>query len=291
MQIRSYGLAVMFVFIFCACSPKDEQSDITFLVAGKTSNYRQVGSKPPYLLNYHFFAEIFPKKGGQVTAASLQVAGNKKPEITFTDLGYVLEAHGGRYPTEAMLNAEYPNGRYRFAYHSPSTGSVSQWVMLGESANRRLRLPDPPQILLSQEGVPVEPDAINPDLDMTVSWSKFADGAADPNDIMDDLIFVIMGDCLGERIAHSGRPFENTPYLTYQDSQFVIPASAFAAGNIYQLQVEHAVLGTSIEHGVPGFATFATTTFLDINTLAGEGVRAGGCQEIKKKFDAGQTDR
>ena len=291
MLARCHWLVLFVPLLVAACTGDHKQNDITFVVAGKTSNYRQLGDAVPYLLNYHFFAEIFPQKGGEVTNASLLVAGNNKTEIEFADLGYVLEAHGGRYQTLAELNREYPNGSYRFKYHAASTGSVVQSVILGDSEQRALSLPAPPQILLTQQGLPVQSDAVNPHLDLTVSWSEFVDGSADPNGIVDDLVFVIMGDCLGERIAHSGRPFENRPYLTFKDTQFIIPASTYAPGNVYQLQVEHAVITTSLEHGVPGLATFATTTFLDVRTLAGAGEPTGSCQEIKKKFDAGQTDR
>ena len=106
---------------------------------------------------------------------------------------------------------------------------------------------------------------------------------------MDDLLFVIMADCNGVRRAHSGRPYENTPYLTYADTDFVIPAEKLLPGSAYQLSVEHAVLDTSSEHGVIGFATFATTTFLDLQTT-GTAVPGEACPRLRKPFDAGQTD-
>jgi hypothetical protein len=106
---------------------------------------------------------------------------------------------------------------------------------------------------------------------------------------LDDLLFVIMADCEGVRRAHSGRPFENTPYLTYADSYFDIQAEKLLPENAYQLSVEHAVLDTSTEHGVVGFATFATTTFLDLVTT-GTAAAGQACPELRKPFDAGQTD-
>ncbi|MFB3076448.1 MAG: hypothetical protein ACE1Y4_00425, partial [Lysobacterales bacterium] len=102
------------------------------------------------------------------------------------------------------------------------------------------------------------------------------------------LLFVILGDCDGVRRAHSGRPFENTPYLTYADKSFVIKAEALHPENVYQLSVEHAVLDTTIEHEVVAFATFATTTFLDIRTT-GKAPPGKACHAIRKKFDAGQA--
>jgi hypothetical protein len=149
-------------------------------------------------------------------------------------------------------------------------------------------LPAAPRIFLSQQGKTVLPGSIDPKRDLLVTWSDFSSGSADPLGIMDDLLFVIMGDCDGVRRAHSGRPYENTPYLTYADQSFVIKAEQLLPENVYQLSVEHAVLDTSKEHDVVAFATFATTTFLDIRTT-GQAQPGKACHAIRKKFDAGQA--
>jgi hypothetical protein len=130
---------------------------------------------------------------------------------------------------------------------------------------------------------------IQADLPLRVTWSQFKQGNEDPLGIVNDLVFVIMGDCQGERRSHRGRPFENTPYLDYAAVQFIIPAEQLLPENAYQLSVEHAIIDTTIDNGVPGFATFATTTFLDIVTL-GSATQAAACPQILQNFDAGQTD-
>jgi hypothetical protein len=150
-------------------------------------------------------------------------------------------------------------------------------------------LPAPPRIMLSQNGKSVAPSKVDPNYDLLVNWSEFSGGSSDPLNIMDDLLFVILGDCDGVRQAHSGRPFENTPYLTYADTLFVIEAEKLKPENAYQLLVEHAVLDTSKQHGVIGFATFASTTFLDVRTT-GKAAPGEACGEIRKNFDAGQEE-
>jgi hypothetical protein len=266
-----------------------EQSDITFVVAGKTSNYRQQAYGQLKALNYHFFAEIFLQPDGRVKQASLSGPAGGAEAAPLLDGGYALEHHGGRYVTEAELEAAYPDGQYRFDYEAASIGRVSQVVKLSNPNPGGSGLPPAPRIFLEQAGRPVNPDAIAPDLDLRVSWSEFAAGGADPAGIMDDLLFVIMADCDGVRRAHSGRPFENTPYLTFADTSYVIPATKLRPENAYQLSVEHAVLDTSREHGVIGFATFATTTFLDLKTT-GTAAAGESCSRLRKPFDAGQTD-
>ena len=97
--------------------------------------------------------------------------------------------------------------------------------------------------------------------------AEHAEGRADPNDILDDLVFVILTDADGIRVAHSGRPFEGRPYLTYADANHVISADALKPDSGYTLSVEHALLGdTTRFDGVPAFTTRAVTTKRAIRT-------------------------
>ncbi len=279
----------LMMVLACVMSPYTvaEQTDITFIVAGKTANHRQSLTGDTRVLNYHFFAEIFLQPGGTASPSSLQ-APPSEHGVPFEDSGYALEMHGGRYASEAQLEANYPDGDYIFHYTAPSVGTVSQVVALGNPKQAGSGIPPAPRIYLSQNGEAVAADKIDPNLDLRVTWSEFSDGGADPLGIMDDLLFVILGDCQGVRRAHSGRPFEDTPYLTYADTSFVIEAERLKPNNAYQLSVEHAVLDTSKDYDVVAFGTFATTTFLDIQTT-GTAVGAEDCPRILKQFDAGQA--
>jgi len=268
--------------------PPAKQSDITFIVAGKTGNYRQSANGALSKLNFHFFAEIFLQKSGKVENSSIETPGNGGVMVPFADSGYALEMHGGRYKTKAELEAAYPNGNYVFSYSAPSIGSKLQTVVLGDPQSTVSLIPAAPIIKLSQQGEWVAANSINPDLDLLVSWTLFHAGGADPLGIMDDLLFVILADCQGVRRAHSGRPFEGTSYLTYADKFYLISADALIAENAYQLAVEHAILDTSIKYAVPAFATYATTTFLDIRTL-GDAEPGQACHSIHKNSDAGQV--
>ena len=265
------------------------QTDITFVVVGKTGNFSQSAGGTVSALNYHFFAEIFIQENGRIKQAALLTPDNPFEGIAFSDSGYALEMHGGRYPNEIELEHHYPDGNYIFRYDTPSTGLLEQPISLANSASDSSRLPDAPHIILSQNGRLISPHLIQADLPLTVTWSTFEQGNQDPLGIVNDLVFVIMGDCHGNRISHSGRPFENAPFLDYAATEFIIPAEHLLAENAYQLSVEHAIVDTTITKGVPGIATFATTTFLDIMTL-GRASGEAACPEILKNFDAGQTD-
>lgn len=248
----------------------------SFLVMGKTSNYRQAGDGDLRLLNHHAFAEIFLNPGEAVSDPHLITPTGR--DLPFSGTGAVLEAHGGRYATADDLARAFPDGPYVIRYNGTDRP-------LSMRADATYRLPPPVTITLRQGGRVVAPAAVRAHQDLTISWSLFTAGAADPNGIVDDLIFVVFGDCAGTKLLHSGAPFTGKPYLTYRARDLVIPAALIAPGQTYQVTVELARVRTARVDGVPVLATLATTSFLD---LATDGAALSTrCAPI----DKGQTDR
>jgi len=284
-----FGLWRLAVLLTLAAAPplSGPGDHVSFLVMGRTTNHRESSSGEVKLLNYHFFAEIFPKKAGEVTGAAL---GYPNGEVQpFEDLGYVLEVHGKRFDNESALDHLYPDGDYVFRFDTPSGKVNGRLVRMSGAGEGTSRIPPPARITLLQDGLPISPDEVDPSRDLTVRWSPFATGRSDPNGILDDLIFVVLGNCQGEKVVHSGRPFEGTPFLTYRTKEYVLPKEKLAPGEPHQMSVEHAVVDTTREDGIVGLATYASTTFLDFRTT---GVSSGRpCPAVMPKIDAGQTDR
>ncbi len=271
--------AALLFIASAASAPKDH---VSFLVMGKTANHRQSETGELGLLNYHFFAEIFVREGGRVSLAALVFPGGET--VSFEDRGSVLELHGGRFDLQDALDQKYPTGVYRLRFQTPG-GSVE-----GRSLRLRgSRIPEAPRIALLQDGRPVSPESIDSAKDLNVNWSAFEGARSDPNGILDDLVFVVVGNCHAERVVHSGRPFEETPFLTYQTKEYTIPGGKLSPGEVHQMFVEHAAVDTSEEDGIVGLVTYASTTFLDLQTLGSPGGRA--CPEVMPPFDGGQTDR
>lgn len=260
--------------------------DVSFMVMGKIANRRQSENGQIELLNYHFFAEIFVKNGGKVTESSLLFPDRRRQD--FTDQGYVQELHGGRYQSEAELDAAYPNGDYRIEFRTGG-GRVDRTLAVKGGSGGASRLPSPVQIQLLQGGEQVSVDAVDPSRDLVVSWTTFGSAGKDANGIVDDLIFVVVGNCRGEQIVHSGRPFAGTPYLSYDATAFTIPADTLAAGEPHQMYVEHAIVDTGQSEGIVDLVTYASNTFLDFQAA---GLPSGKpCPEPMPKMDGGQTDR
>ena len=103
--------------------------------------------------------------------------------------------------------------------------------------------------------------------DLIITWPPFTEGAADKNGLLDDPIFVAIDSCNVEDIVHSGRPFEKNDYLTFRAADYTVAANFLEPGQTYSMYVEHAVFtDTQIDNGMPGFATFASSTYMDFTT-------------------------
>jgi hypothetical protein len=272
-------LVLLWLLASAGSAPRDH---VSFLVMGKTTNHRQSAEGEIHLLNYHFFSEIFVREGGRVTDASLRFPGNAMHP--FEDRGSVLELHGGRFDTEKALDQSYPAGDYRLRFETPG-GAIDGRVL----KMSRSRIPKPPRIVLVQEGKSVSPQSIDASRPLTVRWSDFEGASSDPAGILDDLVFVVIGNCRASRVVHSGRPFEGTPFLSYRVKEYTVPAGKLSPGEMHQMFVEHASVDATEEDGIVGLVTYASTTFLDFRT---SGSPAGEpCPESMPPFDGGQTDR
>jgi hypothetical protein len=270
-------------------SAENIQKDVLFVVLGKTANYRQSSHGSHKLLNYHFFAEIFLKEKGRVRKPALITPGGAST-LVFKGDESVLEVHGGRYESELELNDAFPDGTYIFSYRLSDDTLLNQSVMI-KNGSRNSRIPEPVNIYLSQNKKKVKSKQIDPNIDLTVRWSEFKSGDADPNKIVDDLVFVVTGNCHGKKIDHSGGPFSNSPYLTFASEEYVIPASKLVAGESFQIFVEHAEMDSSSYRNIPEIATYATTSFIDIRTTGKNSKLSKKCPTVMPAMDGGQTDR
>lgn len=251
-----------------------QQDDVTFFVIGKHANFDQSMDGELSAVDYSFFAEVFLTSGGDASGASLNLPTGER--IPYEDMrlaeggkkdNVLLVSGEDRYTSFAGLQRRYPDGDYVVTFDTPS-GSVNGTLTFQERP-----LPSAPTITVRQGGRLCQ--HLEPGVDATVTWTAFADGRADPNGILDDLVFAILTDDDGVRVAHSGRPFEGKPYLTYASDDFVVPGDALKPGSRYTLSVEHALLDdTTTFEDVPAFTTRAVTTRLVLTTA---GNVANGC--------------
>jgi len=155
-------------------------------------------------------------------------------------------------------------------------GKHAGYEQVGERAPERQFYSFFSEIFLAeQNGAKVAFDSVDPMQDLVVNYTPFESGRADPREICDDMIFVILRDEDDYKVDHSGRPFQGQRFMLWSDTRRVIPASALAPASRYTLSVEHATLEeTARGAGVPVMSTRAVTTALEIHTLPPQGSAA-----------------
>ena len=257
------------MFLLTACASKQTSGtvadDVLFLVLGKMSIYLQAPDGSHSLRDHHFVAEIMPKENGEILSGTLTSASDPKFNLTFNPEGPQFLAHGKRVMIAEELHDAHPDGTYIFNYKTQN-GEMTGQPLTIQKRNSTEIMPASATLSLTQNGINVTVNTINPDQDLTIHWTSMKGNMKAPSSELADLIFVLGFDCFGNNIAHSGRPYNGKPYLTYKDTSFTIPAASLNSGTSYNLIVEQATADVMRHKGVPGIATYATLTFLDAQT-------------------------
>ncbi|MBT3327100.1 MAG: hypothetical protein HN396_12745 [Gemmatimonadales bacterium] len=264
------------------------QRDISFVVIVKSSNYAQDSEGQLTLLNYHFFSEIFLQPGGEVVSAALVRATAPTKRMEYESRGDNYYFEGGHFNSVEEADQAYPNGSYVLSLETP-TLSLSEFELALEGPGGVTDIPDPIRISLWQDEEEVHPLSVDPETELVVRWSAYSNGVADPRGIVDDMIFLVLADCHGERILHTGLPFQGD-YTTFRTTEMRVEAGKLRTGHTYSGFVEFPhVVDSKIEQAVPGFTSYATATYLDLQTTGQSTIES--CPDAPPPMDTGQTDR
>jgi hypothetical protein len=288
MLMNSWRHRFALLVSLAVCAGCSSAADITFIVVVKSSNYAQDADGDLTLLNYHFFSEIFLTEEGTLDAATLTGAGSLADPMAYEarETNYYME--GGHFDTQELVDQAFPNGPYTFSVSTPHHQPEDFTLQL-EGPGGETDIPEPIRISLWQENLETHPLSIDPGMDLIVRWSEYSNGAADPRGIVDDMIFIVVADCHGERIFHTGLPFEGE-YTTFRTKEVRIGAGLLKPGQPYSAFVEFPhVVDSGVEDGVPAFMSYATATYLDLRTAGPSADEA--CPDIPPPMDTGQTDR
>jgi hypothetical protein len=285
--VSKLALALILVFPLFAEPAFAQGEDVQFVLLGKTRNHRQSPAGDLTFLNTVFFGEVFLNEGGVVTNAYVTGPGDAEGGLYFGDQAVPFFA-GERHASIESLEEHYPDGTYFFHFDTPH-GTVRDMPVTFSKRGQESRNPDPIQMTLHQHGEVADPDAIDPNEDLLVTWSEFEHGTVDPEGIIDDLIFVIMGNCLGVKTVHSGSAFGDS-FLTFAAKDFTIPSESLRPGQPFQVEIEFSEMDTARQGDLISIITYAASTFLDIRTT---GVNEDDlvCPAQPLAMDGGQTDR
>lgn len=242
---------------------------VTFYGTGKVARYQQHMDSSLEYLGPLFFAEIFIAADGKVTDASVKfpapVSATRQLEYRYSEseeIGDVMYL-SGKAESDEELEANFPSGAFEFTFSTPGGDVVDSVVSFEGGA-----FPTQPVIIFEQGNERIPFEKVDASKDLLITWPPFAEGRADENGVLDDLIFVAIDSCKIEDIVHSGRPFEKDNHLTFRAENYVVSAGTLVPGQTYSMYVEHALLpNTQKDYGMPAFATFAASTYMDFKTL------------------------
>lgn len=292
-MIRKISLATCLSTLAMSCAPSavkdetnalDENRDVSFYVMVKSANYAQGPDDSLSFLNNHMFSELFIDPENNLKNVTLTHSNNVMP---YEKRGHDYYMEGGHFDSVAQLDAAYPNGDYVFNFEMQ--GKIVNSTMNIAGPEGETDIPDPVTITFHQDGDKIPSTAIDPSKQLTIRWTDYSNGRNDPKGIVDDMIFVVMADCYGERITHTGLPFQGD-YTKWDTTEVVVEAEFLKTGHPYSIFVEFPhVVDSSIVSGVPGFTSYATATYMDVVTLGPD--TSASCPANKIPMDTGQTDR
>ncbi len=292
-------VAWIFIVLLSACDrPADaakknqtavDGDGLWFFVLVKSSNYSQSVTGELTFLNYHFFSELFPK-GSNTIEFSGELKRHDAPDapMPYENRGSNFYIEGGHFQTLQALDEAYPNGEFAFSIHGAGETIEASLKLSGPGG--KTDIPAPITISLQQNDAVVRPDQVDPARPLSISWSNYSNGGPDPRGVVDDMIFVVVQDCEGERIVHTGLPFKRPDYLRFDAAGLTVDAGTLNPGEPYAMFVEFPhVVDSAIVGGTPGFTSYATATYLDLHTT-GDGATTR-CAPEMPAMDTGQTDR
>lgn len=288
MKLRMFPCAACLSLVLAWTAAPAQEQHADYVVIGKSINTRQSLDGELSLLNTVFFAEIFATPDGVVTNGYLQGPGDAENGLPFPD-GNIQFLAGKRAFNIEALTDRFPDATYYFNFNTPD-GNVRNLPATFRRDEGEMRNPGPIKLTLRQNEEVVEPRKIDPERDLTISWTPFEKGARDPRGIAEDMIYVIMGDCMGRETVHSGHALSDAHALTYEADKFVVKAENLLPGQAFQLEVEHSNMDTDVQRHIEVIVTYAATTFLDVQTT-GKDSQGRSCPDVPFAMDGGQTDR
>jgi hypothetical protein len=282
--MRCYRIAasILIVSFGTACPPAlAEGPDITMTWVEKYLTYSQDPSGELHLTDVHMLAEIIfdGDRNFDAIRASLYEDESDAPLATYAGSdkraftnGYFYTRKTRSFDSLAELEAAHPSSaEYRWHVEGPQGSFELPPIRIG-GPDRKLQVPEPSPIRLSQNGQQVEDvNAIDQDLDLVMSWNPFVIGSKLGDTEWDDLVFVLVSDCRGAVIFTGGAPGTDDDFVRFDENSSVVPAGTLQPGREYTAFISQVnYVDHNESHGITQLAANSFATELPIRTTAGE---------------------
>jgi len=248
--------------------------DVTYFAVVKNHVFAQDWQQQVSETGYSFLAYIFVRPDSRINDAYLTFPGPIGRKQAFPDFReldgverdtYLFIRSEKIFADQQEFDALYPDGVYTVEFTTPAGLHRAEINVSGSV------YPQAAIMSLYQSDARVEPFDIDPQKDLRVVWGGFPQGRADPKGILDDVVFVIVKDCQGGKVLHSGRPYQGF-HLLYTDRDYTIPAQTMLPGRAYELVVDNGLrVDSNIDAGLPGVGFYAQTNKMPIHTAGTAG--------------------
>jgi hypothetical protein len=263
------GLLLMGALSASSADQAVPDKDVTYFAIVKNHVFAQDANGKVTETGYSFLGYIFVKPDSRVSDAFLTFPGEQGRTEAFPDYRQLNTAEKDTYlfinspainADKAQYDSQYPDGVYTVKF-TTSSGEHRAALKIEGGV-----YPAPAVISIAQAGKGVASESIDAQQDLRVTWGGFPQGRPDPRGILDDVVFVIVKDCHGAKVLHSGRPYQGF-HLLYSDKDYVIPANTMKPGRNYELIVDNGlVVDSNTDAGVPGVGFYAQTNKLKVKT-------------------------
>jgi len=265
-------LALVGIFILASVpsAQADDSKDVTYFAVVKNHVFAQDSYSHVTETGYSFLAYIFVSQDSDISNAYLKFPGETGHKEVFPDFRNLDNAekdtylfiHSDKiYSDKEEYDRDFPDGTYTVEFATSSGMHRADIDIKGDV------YPKAAVMTLYQQGYEAEPGKIDPKADLRVVWGGFPQGRADPNGILDDVVFVIVKDCHGGKVLHSGRPYQGF-HLLYTDKDYTVPAGTMLPGRRYELIVDNGLrVDSNTDAGVPGVGFYAQTNKMAIQTF------------------------
>lgn len=256
----------------------DSAPDVTMTWVEKYVTYSQDQDDRLTLTDVNFLAEVIfhGDRDWDAIRAEFREQGAVKPLATYGGSDKRAFTNGEFYTRksrsfdtlEALDRNHPPGSRYVWNLSGPAGTFALDPIRIG-GPEGRTQVPKPSTIRLAQSGNRVQDHhAVDPSLDLTLSWDAFEGGAVLGDTEWRDFVFVLVSDCHGNVVYTAGAPPQDAGWLDYTKTSATVPAGRLQPGQPYVAFISVInLVDYNLSHGIDQFAANSFATELPIRTI------------------------
>jgi hypothetical protein len=271
------GPALLLCLLAAPSAYADPAPDVTMTWTEKYLTYSQDEQDRLTLTDVHFLAEVIfnGERDWDTIRAEIRKPGADEPLATYRGSDKRAFTNGEFYTRKTRsfdsleaLDALHPaDSAFAWKISGPAGEFTLDPIRIG-GPEGRTRVPKPSTIRLAQAGSRVRDyDAIDPALELTLSWDAFEGGARLGDTEWSDFVFVLVSDCHGNVVYTAGAPPQDADWVDFTETSATVPAGRLQPGQPYVAFISVInLVDYNQSHGIDQLTANSFATELPIRT-------------------------